>query len=46
MERPHNKNLCVDPQDPDYDDSFDYEKELEEYDRACEEREEMKRLSF
>jgi len=39
----YNPNLGVDPRDPDYDDSFNEEEELDRYYAALEEREERER---
>lgn len=44
--KPRNKNLGKHPLDPEYDDDFDYEKELDAWEDYCEEREEMKRLNL
>ena len=38
----HSKNLC-DPQDPDFDSSYDVEEDYDAFEEACIEREELKR---
>lgn len=43
MDKYYNPNLCLHPQDPDYDDSFNEEEEYERYLQALEDREERER---
>jgi len=43
MRKPYNKNLCKHPQDPDYDDSFNYEEELYRYEMEIEAEEDERR---
>lgn len=45
LKPPRNKNLGKHPADPDYDDSYDEESELDLYEEECEAREEQRRLN-
>ena len=41
--KPHNTNLGKHPLDPEYDDSFDYDAEMERYERELEMEEDDRR---
>ena len=45
MQKPRNKNLGKHPQDPEYDESFDFEAEMERYERELEAEEDEKRYN-
>ena len=45
MQKPRNKNLGKHPSDPEYDDTFDYEEEMNRYEREIEAEEDEKRMN-
>lgn len=42
--KPHNRNRFLNPNDPDYDDSYDHEAEMERYERELEAEEDERRM--